>query len=213
MIQWEAYQTNVCLRSWLLNREQEIVAAAATVFKEKGYHQATIEDIARAVGMLKGSLYYYIKSKQELLYKVLSAPSRTATERLEEIRYADLPAREKIRQAIHALVTHYDSNYPDIFVFLGEQLHHMPEELRQETGKAQGYYERLWREIIQEGVASGEFRPDLDPKIVSFAMLGMCGWMHRWYAKDGQFSAEEIAKMFSAIVLDGIVRQGEDAHQ
>ncbi len=187
-----------------MTREQEIVAAAAKVFMEKGYHHATIDDIAKTVGMLKGSLYYHIRSKQELLYKVLMEPSNAATTRLREVREAKLPALEKVRQAIHALIDHYDSNYPHMFVFLGEKLDQIPEEMRAQTAKDQRNYDKLWREIIEEGVASGELRQDLDPKMIAFAILGMCGWMHRWYDKAGRFSADEIAEMFSSMILRGI---------
>lgn len=195
----------------MMSREQEIIAAAAKVFMEKGYHQATIDDIAKAVGMLKGSLYYHIRSKQELLYKVLMEPSDAATTRLVEVRHASLPAREKVRQAIHALINHYDSNFPHMFVFLGEKLDQMPEELREQATKGQRYYDKLWREIIEEGIASGDLRQDLNPKMIAFAILGMCGWMHRWYTKGGGYTAAEVAEMFSLMILDGITRPDQDS--
>lgn len=65
-------------------KEQEIIAAAASLFKKKGYRATTLEDIAAAVGMLKGSLYYYIRSKEELLYLVVRDPIRQAYNKLEE---------------------------------------------------------------------------------------------------------------------------------
>ena len=74
-----------------ISKEQEIITVAARLFKEKGYRATTLEDIAAAVGMLKGSLYYYIQSKEELLYIVVREPVRQIYSKLEEIVNSDAP--------------------------------------------------------------------------------------------------------------------------
>src|SRR6267143_4015796 len=82
---------------------EEIVAAAAKVFQTKGYHAATVQDIADAVGILKGSLYHHhVKSKEDLLYLIVEEPIARIYERMAEIVAGELPAGEKLRRAILA---------------------------------------------------------------------------------------------------------------
>lgn len=100
------------------SRERDIVATAARLFKEKGYRATTLEDIAAAVGMLKGSLYYYIRSKEELLYLVVRDPIREVYSELETIVAADLPFTEKIARAIANHMTVFHLHYPHIAVYL-----------------------------------------------------------------------------------------------
>src|SRR5262249_22275563 len=76
----------------------DIIAAAAKVFQTKGYHAATVQDIADAVGILKGSLYHHVKSKEVLLYLIVKEPIARIYERMTEIVDSDLPAAEKLRR-------------------------------------------------------------------------------------------------------------------
>jgi AcrR family transcriptional regulator len=69
----------------------EIIAAAAKVFQTKGYHAATVQDIADAVGILKGSLYHHVKSKEDLLYLIVKEPIARIYERMAEIVASELP--------------------------------------------------------------------------------------------------------------------------
>jgi TetR/AcrR family transcriptional regulator, cholesterol catabolism regulator len=91
---------------------EEIIAAAAKVFQTKGYHAATVQDIADAVGILKGSLYHHVKSKEDLLYLIVKEPIARIYERMSEIVAGDLPAEEKLRSAIRAHLEAFDRHYP-----------------------------------------------------------------------------------------------------
>ena len=91
---------------------EEIIAAAARVFQRKGYHAATVQDIADAVGILKGSLYHHFKSKDDLLYFIVKEPIFRMYSRIGEIAASDLPASEKLRRAILAHLDGFDQHYP-----------------------------------------------------------------------------------------------------
>jgi AcrR family transcriptional regulator len=168
-------------------KEQEIITVAARLFKEKGYRATTLEDIAAAVGMLKGSLYYYIRSKEELLYLVVRDPIRQAYKKLEDIVHSDAPVRTKIAQAIENHLTIFHEHYPHIAVYLHD-FHNLTQKL-------------------QQGVKTGELRDDLDVKVAGYAILGMCNWVYRWYNPKGDMSAEEIAAVFTKLTLEGLTRQ------
>jgi AcrR family transcriptional regulator len=184
-------------------KEQEIIAAAASLFKEKGYRATTLEDIAAAVGMLKGSLYYYIRSKEELLYLVVRDPIRQAYNKLEEIVNSDAPVTAKITQAIANHVAIFHQHYPHIAVYLHD-FHNVMQKLKDNSIEAPKEYQQLLAQLLQQGVDSGELRSDLDMTVAGYAILGMCNWMYRWYKPEGNLSAEAIADVFTKLVLEGL---------
>jgi len=187
------------------SKEQEIIAVAARLFKEKGYRATTLEDIAAAVGMLKGSLYYYIRSKEELLYLVVRDPIRQAYNKLEEIVTSQAPVHTKIAQAIANHMTLFHQHYPHIAVYLHDY-HHLMQQLQKNIIETPKHYQRLWATLLQQGVDTGELRPDLDVKVTGYAILGMCNWVYRWYNPHGTLSAEEVAAVFTKLVLEGLTR-------
>lgn len=184
-------------------KEQEIIAEAARLFKEKGYRATTLEDIAAAVGMLKGSLYYYIRSKEELLYLVVQQPIHQAYNRLEEIVNSDAPVKTKIAQAFANHMMLFHQHYPHIAVYLHD-FHNLKQKLQQSEIEAPKHYQRLWTKLLKQGVESGELRQDLDVRVVGYAMLGMCNWAYRWYNPSGNMSAEDVADIFTKLTLEGL---------
>ena len=187
------------------SRERDIVATAARLFKEKGYRATTLEDIAAAVGMLKGSLYYYIRSKEELLYLVVRDPIREVYSELEAIVAADLPFTEKIAQAIANHMTVFHLHYPHIAVYLHDYRHLM-DKLEQNVIETPKQYQRLWDTLLRQGIAAGEIRNDVDVTMAGYALLGMCNWAYRWYNPAGRLSPQEIAEVFTKIALQGLIR-------
>jgi AcrR family transcriptional regulator len=185
------------------SKEQEIITVAARLFKEKGYRATTLEDIAAAVGMLKGSLYYYIRSKEELLYLVVRDPIRQAYNKLEEIVTSEAPVKIKIAQAIVNHMTVFHQHYPHIAVYLHDY-HHLMQQLEKTTIETPRHYHQLWATLLEQGVATGEVRGDLNVKVTGYAILGMCNWIYRWYNPQGALSAEEIAGIFTTLVLEGL---------
>jgi TetR/AcrR family transcriptional regulator, cholesterol catabolism regulator len=185
------------------SKEQEIITVAARLFKEKGYRATTLEDIAAAVGMLKGSLYYYIRSKEELLYLVVRDPIRQAYNKLEEIVTSEAPVKVKIAQAIVNHMTVFHQHYPHIAVYLHDY-HHLMQQLEKNTIETPRHYHQLWATLLEQGVTTGEVRSDLNVKVTGYAILGMCNWIYRWYNPQGALSAEEIAGIFTTLVLEGL---------
>ena len=186
-------------------KEQEIIAVAARLFKEKGYRATTLEDIAAAVGMLKGSLYYYIRSKEELLYIVVREPVRQAYNQLEEIVNSEAPIKTKIAQAVATHLALFHQHYPHMAVYLHDY-HHLMQKLQKDVIETPKHYQRLWATLLQQGIEAGELRADLDVKITGYAILGMCNWVYRWYNPEGTLPAEAIADIFTKIVLNGLSR-------
>ncbi len=188
----------------------EIVAAAAKVFRTKGYHAATVRDIADEVGILKGSLYHHFESKEALLYLVVKEPIAQMYQTIAAIAEADLPATEKLRQAILAHLEAFDRHYPHLFVYLRER-ESVKRRFREMIGFSPKDYERCWQQILREGIENGEFRPDLDIQVTSYGLLGMLNWAYKWYDPRGRMRVNEVAAQFTSLALAGVAAAARGA--
>jgi AcrR family transcriptional regulator len=186
------------------NRGQEIITAAAQVFLEKGYHAATTRDIAAAVGIQQASLYYYISSKEELLYLIVREPVMRLADQLDTIVKAAWPTRQKIERGLQAHLAAFDDNYPHMCVFV-QELHNVIPALQDTLRDLPQRYQQLWEDIIRQGIARGELRAEFDVTTTALMILGMCNWMFRWYRKGGRLSTVAIAQQYASAILDGMV--------
>jgi AcrR family transcriptional regulator len=191
-----------------LTTDAEIVAAATRIFREKGYHATSMQDIADAVGLLKGSLYHHISGKQELLLKVFENGMRLAAEMLEEVARTDLPPDEKLRQAITRHIEIITLNLDQATVSIMEARALKPAQ-RQRLVAQRDYFDGLLRQILQEGIDAGVFRP-VDATLVTFALMGMHNWLVLWYREDGRLSPKEIAAIFADLVLNGLLVEEQE---
>jgi AcrR family transcriptional regulator len=184
-------------------REEQVRAAALRLFKEKGYHATSMRDIANAVGINKGSLYSYIKSKEDLLIPVFERAMGVLLVQIEHIT-ADpsLPPTERLKRAIHAHVTAVADNLDVLTVYLSEWRQLAAESLA--TNRAQRErYAALFHQILRDGVATGEFRP-MDTRIVMLGMIGMCNYLFRWYRPDGRLTPDEVADELIEMIMQGV---------
>ncbi|MHB1420061.1 MAG: TetR/AcrR family transcriptional regulator [Bacillota bacterium] len=187
-----------------IDREKEIIDAAAELFREKGYERTRLQDIGEKVGLLRGSLYYYIKNKEELLWKVVEPSTLITVEELKAVLNSDMTTGDKIKQAIKQLIHLYHEYYPHVFVFMGEKLSGLSQEYVDAVYRVSKEFKTLWLELINQGKKEGQIREDLDSEIIFQGMFGMCFYMHRWYEIDGRLSSEEIGRVFSTILWEGM---------
>ena len=183
-------------------KSEAIFEQAVRIFQQKGYHATSVQDIADAVGLQKGSLYHYISSKEELLFQIFERGSRSLTYRLEEIAASDDPPTVKLEHAIEAHLVELCRHLDMFTVYLSER--RALEGRHSAKVHTQGErHARLLERIIQEGIRSGEFRA-VDPKMAAHAILGMCNWLYQWYSPGGRLSPEGIARIFSDLALRGL---------
>jgi AcrR family transcriptional regulator len=183
--------------------KDEILEAAAQIFGQKGFHAASMQDIAEAVNLQKASLYHHVSSKQEILLAILDQALDLLTEHIEAVTTQSLPPDEKLRQAIvaylQALLDHRDLSAV-LFLehkSLEPQYHarHIPRRDR---------FERLWRDLIQEGIDQ-EIFTCLDPALASRSLMGVMNWTITWYRPDGILSPTQIADQFADLFLVGLL--------
>jgi AcrR family transcriptional regulator len=184
-------------------REDQVRAAALRLFREKGYHATSMRDIANAVGINKGSLYSYIRAKEDLLIPVFERAMGVLLEQMERISDdPSLSPTERLRRAIQAHVTAVADNLAVLTVYLSEWRQLGAESLS--TVRLQRErYASLFGQILHDGVQSGEFRP-MDTSIVLLGVIGMCNYLFRWYRPDGRLTPAQIADELIAMVLQGV---------
>lgn len=182
----------------------EILDAAARVFRRRGYRASTVEDIATELGILKGSLYHYINSKQELLYEVVVGPLRLANTKLCAVLDGGGSVEFRLREACRAHMEVIRDDFPRLTIALTERLE-LPEEQISELRELMRRYEQQWEDMVQEGIRAGIVRPGLNVRLTTLAFLGMLNWASQWYRREGAESAEEIGAIFADIGLRGIL--------
>ncbi len=183
-------------------REDEILAAAARIFREKGYHGTSVRDIADAVGLLKGSLYHYIRSKEELLARLFEGSLRDTITELDAIAERGGSPSERLRAMVRAYVLSVTANLDGVGIYLREWRSLPAPELARVRARRRAM-RRRFEDIIGEGIRKKEFGV-ADPKIAALAIIGMCNWTYEWYRPRGRLTptalADELAERAVASV-------------
>jgi AcrR family transcriptional regulator len=182
---------------------KSILKAAAHIFQEKGYHAASMQDIAEAVKLKKGSLYHHVNSKQEILLALLDEALDLIIERLQIVEEKDLSPSLKLRQAMQAYFCFLAENRSLSSVLLLEHKSLQPEYIDLHIPR-RDRVEEIWQKIIEDGVACGEFK-SLQPALTTKALLGVLNWTITWYQEDGPLTADEIAAHFSDLFIQGLL--------
>ena len=189
-------------------KRAELLRAAATLFKEQGYHATKLADIAREVGLDRATVYYYAGSKEELFHEtvegVLNEGIRTATKLSSD---ASLRSIDRLRRIFIALMVSYEQNYPATFVYIQEQMHQLSAEetaWAQKTMKKTRAFDRMLLGFIRGAMDEGDLRGDVPIRLVENALFGMLNWTHRWFVPGRGMSGQEVAEAFWSIFADGM---------
>jgi len=190
-------------------RRQEILDAAAAVFRTKGYQSATLADVSEAVGVDRASLYFYVSSKEEIFDELVSGVVKANLAIAEDICAADDLAPVKLRQLVTQLMNSYAENYPFLYVYLQQNLAHVTEERQPWASELRAInrrYEAAVQSIIAQGVAEGSLAPLAEPRIVANGLMGMLGWTHRWFSPTrSPVDAAQIGETYAEMLLGGLV--------
>lgn len=184
------------------DQRQQILLAAARVFARKGYIAATMDDIAREMGVSKGILYYQFRSKQELIVAARVEASGGAADRLEEISLAPGSATHRMRAALQDLV---ESNFQELsrHVILAPFNLGLDATHAEQIRAVEHRYEELLKRIFQSGVEAGEF-VDSDPTLTVFTLIRAAESPSFWYRSGGRISQAELVEGVTAMLLRSI---------
>jgi AcrR family transcriptional regulator len=183
-------------------RAPEIIDAAARVFAERGFHGASTQDIADVLGIRQASLYYYFASKEAALELVCLRGVEGFFESATAIAKGTGNCANRLSRLIDSHLSPLIDRPHYVRVFQNER-QHLPAESRRRIGKWSRGLERIFEDVLKEGVRKGEFRSDIDTRLVTLAILGMANWVAVWYGRE-DVPIPRISAEFSRLLVDGL---------
>ena len=187
------------------NRDDVVIAAAISVMSEKGYPSTSIQDVATRVGVLKGSLYHYFNSKEELLFRFLEEWHELTRAIHQEIEQLDLPPLEKLLLNVRRSSEWFLANVERANIFFTEMKHLTGE--RHTTAAGWGrVFERSISDSVVAGQAEGSIRTDIDQRLLTRFVLGAVNNVRFWPSRRSgrQFDKDTIVDALVSLVGDSI---------
>jgi TetR/AcrR family transcriptional regulator, cholesterol catabolism regulator len=182
----------------------DILDAAAQVFRQKGYHGASMSDIAGALDVQKASLYHHVESKQEILLALLERALAMLTEHISTISAQNISPDQKLRLMIREYLTGLADNADLTSVLLFEH-RSLDKKSHASHVPFRDKFEKLWRDVLDEGIVKKTF--DLkDTGLATRAIMGTLNWTLTWYRPEGDKSIEQIADEYSDFILKGMLK-------
>src|SRR6266436_9576321 len=192
------------LRDRALKREA-VIRAAAREFNRKGYHNTSLDDIAAALEVTKPTVYYYVTSKEQLLFQCFVAGVEQIRAAFREVKRLNVPARERLK----AVLRHYGEAVASEFgwCMVRAEDQDLSPAMSGHIKALKSEIDQGIRRLIREGVQDGSIHP-CDPKMTAFALAGALNWIAHWYRENKSMSGAEIAEAFVTIFEGGLRPRG-----
>lgn len=184
-------------------RKQQILSAASEVFARLGY-SATIDQIAEEMGVTKGHIYYNFSSKQEILFQIFSQAMDFFLKEIALVNDPALPVDQRLKAVLEAHIIAICENRAIMTVFMDLRRDLLPEHWT-EIAASRNYYEKMIQDLIREGIDEGYFVSE-NERILSYTILGSINWVYVWFKENGELSKEQIARLMSGYLLQGLRR-------
>lgn len=184
-------------------KRSEIVSAAALLFDEHGYHNTGMTDIASSVGLRKPTLYHYVNSKQEILFWIHEEAIDRLLERFHSRQSIPMDTRQYLLESMADILELMETLPGHARVFF-EHFRELPDEYRATIEEKRARYAALVEGLVEKGVSSGTFRSDIDIRLTTLAIFGICNWAYQWYRPGGELRPRDIAYRFWDLLVHGI---------
>lgn len=185
-------------------RWRSILDAAADIFATRGFEATTIRDIAESVGMLGGSLYYYIDSKEDLLFALIDDYHREGLRTVAEIEAsAETGSLAILRSVLSGRIALDARNRSRAAVFHND-FRHLDDARKQSVLTSRRAHESRIEELIRGAQADGGIDPGISARLAALSILSMTNRSHDWYRPDGGISPEELGDLQADLLLNGL---------
>jgi len=186
------------------NRDIEIVEAAVEVFSRKGFAAASLQDVADRVGLLKGSLYHYIDSKEGMLFRILQETHQQAEAIMAEVDQLNLPARERLLTYVERIALWYLANLDRAILYLSEW-RYLEGDYAETVRTQRRAFHAYMRDIVDEAYEAGQTRPDLDVRLATSFVISAIGSIPTWYRagrpENSLQIAQEVARLSGSTIF------------
>src|SRR5215469_16119239 len=193
------------LRDRELKRDA-VIRAAAREFNHKGYHNTSLDDIAAALEVTKPTVYYYVTSKEQLLFECFVAGVEQIRAAFRAVRELAVPARERLNAVLHHSGEAVASEFGWCMVRAEDQ--DLSPAMSRHIKSLKSEIDQGIRRLIREGIQDGSIQP-CDPKMTAFALAGALNWIAHWYREDQSMTGAEIAEAFIAVFESGLTPRPE----
>ncbi len=201
MSRWNnSLQTSVEIQK--LKRDA-VLREAGRAFSERGYHSTSLDDVARALGVSKGTLYNYVKDKQEILWEFHRLAAEIGEESFATAKKQGGSGAEMLRITLKHFIYGLTQELGACRVLM--EFHALRPDDRVKASKLRDAFEQAYIELIEIGIADGSLR-SVEPKLAIFTFMGAINWIPRWYSPSGRLTPEYIAETMTDTLLLGLVR-------
>lgn len=176
------------------DRRVEILKSAAAAFRRRGYHGASVDEIASTLEMTKGNLYYYFRNKEDILYACHEYSLDILLNLMKEVQQEPIPADRKLRRLILAFVHLILDELQGTALTLDPEALSPP--LLAKIIAKRDEFDRGMRAIIRQGMDEGLFGKG-DPKMIEFAIMGAVNWISKWFDPAGPMTSDQIGEAFA----------------
>lgn len=187
----------------MVNKDK-IIMSASRLFVDKGFGKTTMEDIAKDLGIYKGSLYHHIKSKAGIFYEILMIPFNQTLKKMEKIGNENIGSEEKLRKLISAHFENIQKYSLEYQVLLSERRHMINKMQEKIIRRKMKRYENVFVKIIGEGIKRKVFRKDLNPRVTVAGIIGIGNTIYKWFSPNGPLSFQAITYIYTEFFLNGI---------
>lgn len=181
-------------------RRERILSNAADLFSVQGYSGSSVKELAERLGVTKPFIYYYMKSKQDILEQICIATIDLPHRVMDEVFAEGLPPTEALHHFVRRFAWVQSSNQKYVSVFFSEELNLSPGVRRYVVKRRREFDERL-EALLRKGVEAGDFRI-ADVPVAARAVAGMVCWIFTWFRPNGRLSLEEVCQLFADLTLN-----------
>lgn len=188
-------------------RQREIAGVAASLFREKGYRETTVRDVASALEIKSASLYYHFTDKQDILFAIINGVMRDF---VDEVTPKLIDRADPVETVSAVVATHLRFDYRNLDAVLvsARERRSLPPDLQAPINRMRAYHRLALRDVIEEGVESRVFAVD-DAAIAAAAMLDLLSGVKEWFGPSGALSLDDLIAMYQGLALN-LLRRVED---
>jgi AcrR family transcriptional regulator len=191
-------------------RWQQILEVSTDLFRRKGFIGTSMQDVSDAVGLLKGSLYYYIRSKEDLLFEILKGLHVDGEEIVASVEFGSGDPLGQLRLYLQRCAI-FSGNNADRLVIFQRDFENIPEERRNEIISDREMYAQTVRRLIEEAQSQRVVAADLDVSLASKLISSAIASTHEWLRPHGRRPLDEASAEIAKLLTDGLALPGAAA--
>ncbi len=182
-------------------KREAVILAAARAFRQRGYHNTSVDDLAALLNVTKPTIYHYLDNKEEILFECFRTGLDQIMSAFDEIRGSDRPALERLSAVVRRYAQAITSEFGWCMVRAEDQ--DLSPVMSKRINALKSRIDQGIRALIKDGIADGSISP-CDPKITAFALAGAMNWIAHWHRADAELTPDQIADRFLSTFVNGL---------